>query len=130
MKKLLILAMLVFLVPEANASESVPSIKYPTNGDCLVTIFQSPIGENRSQNFLDAIQEKLEEGYIAKSGIKVSGRLPNGNQNIYIDLFKPDCGRVSFGYWLLLLIGIGIAVVAILAFKFRGSFGSRVYSKL
>jgi hypothetical protein len=120
--------MLVFLVPKANASESVPRIEYPTNGDCLVAIFQSPIGKNKSQNFLNAIQEKLEEGYIAKSGIKVSGRLPNGNQNIYIDLFKPDCGRISFSYWLLL--SIAIAIVAILAFKFRGSFGSRVHSKV
>lgn len=133
MKKTFLSLVVVLLmtgqVQASNVSESVPKIHFPTNGDCFVSIFRSELGRNKDQNFLNAIQEKLEEGYVAKSGIKVSKTYTDGSQSIYIDLYKENCGGFPLSYWLnWLLLPVGVTIIAMLFFKFRGSFKSRVHS--
>lgn len=97
MKMLLTLAMLAFLVPEANAEIGKPKVFNPDNGECVVIIVQSPSGKDKEQQFLNAVQKHLEDGYVARGNIAVlrdskGGRKLNATREImHISLFKEKC---------------------------------------
>ena len=124
MKKLLLsFAILFFLTGQAHSfgvfngsSKSIPRITYPSNGECIVAIFEAETGENREEDFFNAIQEKLEQGYAAKSGIKVGNNVKRGQQDLYIDLFKKNCGT-EYKEWIeLFLLAIGVILLIVLIF--------------
>lgn len=91
MKKLLTLSLLFtsFAFNEAKASEGEAGIITPKNGDCVVMIVQSLTGKDTDLKFLEAIQDHLENGYVAKSSFSMVQR--SSRKQLYIPLFKEDC---------------------------------------
>ena len=94
MRKLLTLTLLsAFLTfNEAKAGEiDDPLVAKPDNGDCFVWIFQSPKGKERAMKFMRAIQNHLEDGYIAVANVSTAYDYSTKNTEVWINLFKEDC---------------------------------------
>lgn len=92
MRKLLTLALSIslFTFSQAKAGESDALIATPKNGDCVVMIVQSANGNDSDLKFLQAIQDYLENGYVAKSSFSTAERR-SGKKQFYIPLYKEDC---------------------------------------
>ena len=94
MKKLLTLALLIslFTFGQAKAGEiDDPVVVKPDNGDCFAWILQSPKGNERAMKFMRAIQNHLEDGYIAVANVSTAYDRSGKVNEVWINLYKEDC---------------------------------------
>ena len=91
MKKLLTLALSItlFTFGQAKAGEGEAIVVFPKDGDCVGMIAQGMGGRDSDLKFLQAVQNLLEDGYVAKSNFSTIQR--SSGQQLFITLYKEDC---------------------------------------
>lgn len=127
---MLVLRLILLIGMVAFPTYSNATAMFEAQEKCYILVFSMLDAENNStQTFVDTVENHMKNGYYAKDGVKA---LYDSDQHYWIQtLFKSDCGASPYMKWFLWsLLPIGIAIVAILAFKFRGLFRSRVHSKV
>ena len=89
MRKLLTLALLsAFLTfNEAKAGEGEAIVQ---KRDCVAMIIEAKQGKNKQENFLDAVQKHLEDGYKGNDIFLITD--PRSSRKIlYTTVYKEDC---------------------------------------
>ena len=91
MKKLLTLALSIsfFAFGQAKAGEGEAAVIFPKDGRCVGMVMQSISGKDSDLKFLQAVQDLLEDGYVAKSNFSTIQR--SRGKQLWIALYKEDC---------------------------------------
>ena len=91
MKKLLtiVLSISFFAFGQAKAGEGKAIVVFPKDGDCVGMIAQGMGGKDSDLKFLQAVQNLLEDGYVAKGNFSTIQR--SSGQQLFVTLYKEDC---------------------------------------